>query len=144
MHKKRVFVDSSVIIAALLSSTGGSSLILKTFNQGDFIFETNEYAITEMKKAFSKKFKDESLADKLYLLVGLSHMRILPDPDPSFVRRMEKHVSQNDVTILASAMIHSDYLLTLDNGFFKDSVVAFANRHKVSILKPKDFIDLYR
>jgi predicted nucleic acid-binding protein len=142
MRKRRVFVDSSVMVAALLSPTGGSSHILNNLC-GSFAFETNEYAITEMKEAFSKKFKDNRLANKLHILIGLSGMRVLSDPDPTIVTRMEKYVPSNDATILASAMIKNDCLLTLDKGFFKDSIVSFARKHKVSILKPKEFIEIY-
>jgi predicted nucleic acid-binding protein len=140
MRKKRVFVDSSVIIAAMFSPTGGSSLILAD-QRGLFAFETNEYAITEMKEAFLKKFKDESLEGKMFTLIGLSNIRILANPNPGMVSRINKYVPDNDATILASAMIHSDYLLTLDNGFFKDLVIKFSQKHGVTILKPKDLIE---
>ena len=143
MRKKRVFVDSSVIIAAMFSPTGGSSLVL-AYLRSQFVFETNEYAVTEMKKAFAMKFKDESLEGRMYTLIGLSDIRVLPNLDPGIVQRMNKYVPHNDATILASAMISSDYLVTLDNGFFKDEVMRLSQKHKVMILKPKDFIEMFR
>lgn len=146
MRNNRVFVDSSVVISALLSPTGGSFCVLRDFHD-DFLFQVNEYSIRETKRVFLRfpnKFKDEQLLSKLFLLIGLSGVRILPDPDQDIIVRMEKYVPKNDATILASAMICSDYLLTLDNGFLEDSVVKLASRHKVEILKPKDFIEKFR
>jgi len=137
-------VDSCVIIAAMLSPTGGSSLILTTFDQKQFLFETNEYAMTEMKNSFSKKFKDPQLVDQLHLLIGVSQISVIPNPDIAFIKRMERYVPKSDATIMASAIIHSDYLLTLDNGFFSDAAIALADRQKVRVLKPKDFIELFR
>jgi predicted nucleic acid-binding protein len=144
MRKERVFIDSSVTIAALLSSTGASFHILNDLHD-KLTIQINEYSIAETKRVFlklPKKFKDDQLVTKLLLLIGTSGMRILPDPDHTLVKRMEKYVSKNDAAILALAMVHSDYLLTLDNGFLTDSVVAFARKHKVFILKPKDFIGI--
>ena len=141
MVKKRIFIDSSVIIAALLSPKGGSFYILSNLYDS-FIFQTNEYAVEEMKLIISNKFKNNpGLMSKLFLLIGLSKMIILPHPDKDIVKRLQKYISKNDSPILASALLNSDYLITLDNEFFKDDILERAQKQGVSILKPKDFIE---
>ncbi len=143
MRKERISIDSSVMIAALLSSTGGSFHIINDLCKR-FVLQTSEYSIRETKTTFlklPKKFKDKDIAAKLMLMIGVSNMRVLNDPDANLEKRMRKYVPDNDAPILASAMIHSDYLLTLDNGFFKDPVIKFSQKHGVTILKPKDLIE---
>jgi predicted nucleic acid-binding protein len=145
-RKERVFIDSNVMIAALLSSKGGSFHIINDLHS-DFILQTSEYSIQETSKTFlklPKKFKDEGLTTRLMLQIGLSNIRVLEDPDPNIMKRMGKYVPKNDASILGSAMISSDYLLTLDKGFFKDDILKMATRHHVRILKPRDFIELLK
>ena len=43
----------------------------------------------------------------------------------------------------ASALIESDYLLTLDNEFFKPSTVQIAKERHLKILKPGDYTRLF-
>ena len=49
MLKNRVFVDSSILIAALLSSRGGSFYIL-TQLKDEFQFQINDYTLEEIAK----------------------------------------------------------------------------------------------
>ena len=44
MAKPAVFLDSSMIIASLLSTTGGSFYIINTLKD-NFDFQTNEYGL---------------------------------------------------------------------------------------------------
>jgi len=55
-----------------------------------------------------------------------------------------KIISKKDAPILACAAEHSDYLLTLDNEFLKAIIINSAARSGLKIIKPKDFIEIYR
>jgi hypothetical protein len=68
---------------------------------------------------------------------------VLDDPKADIVRRMAKYVPKNDSPILSSALLSSDYLLTLDNGFFVKTVLVFAARHSVRVVKPKDLLEIF-
>jgi predicted nucleic acid-binding protein len=57
MARPTAFIDSSVIIAALLSSEGGSFHIL-TQCRGLFAFRVNEYALAEIQAILRGKLKD--------------------------------------------------------------------------------------
>lgn len=143
MAKPVVFLDTSVLIAALLSSTGGSSYILNTLHS-DFIFVTNKYALSEVHNAIAKKFADiPELWTTLFLLFGVSGMRILKNSSKQQANTIRTVISAKDTPILAGA-IGKDYLLTLDKEFLKTSVRKYAEQRQLIILTPGEFIQKYR
>ncbi len=143
MHKPKVFLDSSVIIAALLSSRGGSFYILTHMRNG-FSFHINEYVFAEVGEVLKTKFATQSdLQKNLFLLLGLANVSTLPNPNKPEVRRAAKVISKNDAPILASALAHCDYLLTLDKEFLNPSVLDDANKRGLSILTPGSFIQQF-
>lgn len=144
MAKNKVFLDSSVLIAAVLSQSGGSFYILNKFRD-DFEFQINDYVFNETLAIFDRKFtKDEGFRNKLFLLVGLVKIKILSDPPKAQVNIVARIINTDDAPILASALMHSDYLLTLDNDFLSESVCKFARNKNLIILKPKEFIQRFR
>ena len=144
MPKTKVFLDSSVIITALLSTSGGSFYILNRLHD-DFIFQINEYALAEIHEVIRKKFDgDAQMQTQLFLLLGTAQVQILANPGARLVNMAARRISQNDAPILAAALQHSDYLLTLDNEFLQPSVVEMARKKSLIILKTKDFIEMLR
>lgn len=142
MHK-RVFFDTSVIIAALLSRNGASYCILSELSD-DFEFAINEYVFEEVRRSIERKFKNEpGLLSNLFSIIALSGMVTLQNPDKQAVRGAELLISKKDAQILASGFLESDYLLTLDNEFFKLSVIDAARKRYLEILKPGDFLRLF-
>jgi len=136
MPRPRVFVDSSVIIAALLSSTGGSFFLL-TQCHGAFDFQINEYILAEVQEILRVKFaRQPGLMSDLFLLLGVAHVVVLPDPRKAEVRKIAKIISENDAPILASALRSSDYLVTLDNEFFAVPLASAARPTSLRIVKP--------
>ena len=144
MAKPKVFVDSSCIIASLLSSKGGSFYILNTLTD-EFEFQTNDYGLREIQEVFkSKFFHHPGLQTKLFLLLGSARVNILPNPSRRDKTRFSKYISANDAPILASAIKYCDYLLTLDNEFFSKGIIKLAESKGLTILKPKEFIQEQR
>ena len=142
--KPKVFLDASVLIAAVLSSSGGSFYILNKF-KADFEFQTNAYVFEEVESVLAKKFPGrEDFRNKLFLLLGLTPVRILPDPPRESVTRLTALINPEDAPILASALAHSSYLLTLDKDFFSEFVTTLSNTKGLLILKPKEFIEKHR
>lgn len=139
MHK-RVFFDSSVIIAALLSSDGASYRTLSELPDAH-TFQINEYVFEEVRRSIERKFRNQpALLSNLMSIIGLSGITILQNPTKEEVNKAESIISKKDAQILASALIGSDFLLTLDNEFFKPSVIQVAGENGLEILKPGDFI----
>ncbi|OGE84343.1 MAG: hypothetical protein A2846_03875 [Candidatus Doudnabacteria bacterium RIFCSPHIGHO2_01_FULL_49_9] len=144
MAKPAVFLDSSVIIASLLSTTGGSFYIINVLKK-EFVLQTNEYGLNEIQKTLMNKFANQiSLQSQLYLILGTAKISVLPSPTKQEERRTAKYISEIDAPILASALKHSDYLITLDNEFFKEEIVSLARKSSLNISKPKEFIEKFR
>ena len=144
MAKTRVFLDSSVIITALLSTRGGSFYILSSL-QNEFEFQTNEYGLREIQRTLTNKFSHQPvLSNQLFLLLGTAGVRTLPNPSKRERSHCARYISANDAPILASAFKYSDILLTLDKEFFNLRVASAAREVSVKILTPKEFIELFR
>lgn len=144
MAKDKVFIDSSVLIAAILSSRGGSFYILEKFKD-KFEFHINRYILDEILDVLNRKFGDnEILKDRLFLLLGLADVKILSDIPKNKLKSLTKLLSEKDAPILASALENSSYLITLDNDFLKEGVLEFAKTKGLIILKPREFIEKLR
>jgi hypothetical protein len=106
-----------------------------------FAFQVNEYALAEIQMILHDKFKDRpSLVTELFLLLGIAGAFVLPNPTKHDVTKVAEAISQNDAPILAFALQSSDYLITLDNEFFKESVLAQARKKSLLIAKPGDLL----
>ena len=144
MAKPAVFLDTSIFITALLSAKGGSFYILNTF-QDRVDFCTNEYVLSEIEDVLQNKFSDKpDLRTKLFLLLGTADVTILPNRPKAEVTRLKKYISEKDAPILASALAGNNYLLTLDNEFFGQKIIELASSKKLTILKPKTFIETFK
>jgi predicted nucleic acid-binding protein len=140
----RVFLDASVLIAATLSSSGGSFYLL-THLRDRFDFHTNDYVFEEVTTVLGKKFPDRSdLRSKLFLLLGWVPIRIVPDASNEAVQLLAGLINKEDAPILASALSRSSYLLTLDQDFFSEPVLIFSKSKGLLIVKPKEFIERHR
>lgn len=136
----RVFLDTSVLITATLSSKGGSFYILARY-RGSIQFSINEYVLGEALDVLTRKFVEQpTLAHTLFLLIGFARIRILPDPPKASLRVLRDVIEESDIPILASASEHCDYLLTLDHDFRREKVRAFAQTHNLTIVTPREFI----
>ena len=143
MPKPRVFLDSSVIIAALLSSRGASYYLLSQRSE-ILDFRINEYVFEEVRRSLDIKFSGQpALISHLYLVVGRASSDMNTNPAAAEVRAAETVISKKDAPILASALTHSEYLLTLDNEFFNTPVIAAARDKSLTIVKPGELIRLF-
>lgn len=139
MKKTNVFVDSSVLISAILSSTGGSFYILQEYKE-QCKFLINVYILDEILGVIQKKFPKRHLERSLFLLISTIPIYIVSDPPKQDISKFQKILPLKDAPIFASAIRHSSCLLTLDNDFLQEAVVVYAHKHKLNILKPETFI----
>jgi len=144
MDRSRVFVDTSVFVAAILSSTGGSYYILSNFKD-KVKFQTSRYVLEEIDHVLDSKFLNQSgLRNKLFLLLSVADIAILQNPSRYLLNALSEVISNKDSPILAGALKDSDILLTLDNEFFGKKITELARKKNLNILKPKDFIELLK
>lgn len=140
MKNNIVFLDTSVLLTAVLSSQGGSFYILDRF-KNKFEFQINKYIFDEIVGVLDKKFsKRKDLKNNLFLLIGVASIKIVNDPSQNEIRRILKIINKKDAPILASALKHASYLLTLDNDFRTEKIVDFTETKGLMILKPEEFI----
>jgi len=143
MVKSKVFLDTSVLITALLSSRGGSFYILTQFKD-KFCFQINNYVLEEILEVLTKKFSSrKELKSNLFFLLGLTKIEILSNPAKFSLKSLSKVINQKDAPILASSLKNSNYLLTLDKDFLNEKIRSFAKENNLLIFTPKEFIKYF-
>lgn len=143
MHRPVVFLDSSTIIAALLSGQGGSAYVLTQMREY-FDFQINEYVLAEVQEIIKTKFSHlPNMPTQLFLWMGVNPIIVLENPKKKEIIKLSKFISKNDAPILASALANSEYLLTLDNEFFGEKIIELAKKKSLTILKPKELIETF-
>lgn len=144
MQKSKVFLDSSILITAVLSSQGGSFYMLTQLNK-ECEFQINEYILEETMRVLATKFSNHpDLKTNLYLLLGIAAIRVLPNSTLKQIKKLGEIINKEDSPILASALEHGSYLITLDNDFLTKFIIEFSQKRNLKILKPREFIALNR
>lgn len=140
MGRPRVFLDSSVLITALLSSKGASYALLQR-GRKSFRFIINEYVLAEVQDVLRRKFERRPrLHGDLFLLLGLADIETLPSPPPALLEEFRGVIEPEDAPILASAVETCEYLATLDHDFLDEDVQRVARKHGLVICEPSDLL----
>lgn len=141
MANKRVFVDSSVLISALLSEKGGSFYILtQLYDKVDLM--VNRYTIDEVLDVLLRK--QILLRTRFLEILASSSVIVLDNPTKVEVEKLSGIIEKEDAPILASALFACDFLVTLDNDFLDQQVTEHVNLYNLSIVKPKELIEIFR
>lgn len=137
----KIFLDSSVLIAALHSKTGASSQILALSQERILeVFISNQVEeevidVLERKYSFLKPvFKD---------LLKTAKLKQVKTSDRSIPKEAHSWIKDpKDVKILVGAKVaHVDYLITLDlKDFIRDKSVA--KKSSLKILTPGGFLEI--
>ncbi len=145
MAKNKVFIDTSILISALVSQRGASYHIIYNFWE-NFELQINDLVLKEAINVINKKFEKqkEALKLKLFLMLEICNIKILPNPSKNAIFSLTKFLSKEDAVILATALEKSNYLITLDKDFLKEEIKNFAKKKNLEILRPKDFIEKFR
>ena len=109
----RVFLDSSVLIAGVVSQTGASSAILDLGEAGEIVIILSRGVLVETDRVFEKKFPD--LTGQFREFIKSLSPEVAEDPAPQEIREAENFIDKGDAPILAAAKkenIH--YLVSLD------------------------------
>jgi predicted nucleic acid-binding protein len=142
MQNKRVFVDSSVLIAACLSSSGASYFCIISAPAKKFKLLINEFVLEETSDVIKRKYPE--LINKFFGLLSIGNFSILKNPEKRDLKEVKNIIEEKDAPILTSAMKHADYLLTLDKEFLKEKIVNFIEKYNLVILLPGEFIRLIK
>lgn len=138
---KSAFIDTSVLIAAILSESGGSFYILTQFHK-DYQFVVNKFVLDEVEEVIDKKFDgDSEMYENLFLLLSIATVKVLSDPKKEDLNKLDSVISKKDRPILSSAINNADYLITLDKEFLNEKVSKFTKNKNLKIFRPKGFIE---
>lgn len=108
----KVFVDTSVLLAASASKTGGSALVLRLGSVGRVKLVTSEAVVEEAIRNAEKLHVTTIVIEHLVLS---SNIRVDPPPAFALVEKYEAIVSEKDAHVIAAAMAaKTKVLITLD------------------------------
>lgn len=110
----KIFLDSSVIIAGVYSTTGASQVILKLSKNGKIIASVSKIVLQEVMRNLKKKMPENVLIQFLEYL-ALSNFRKVDFEHESEILKYQGITEDKDIHVIAAAFKSgADYLVTLD------------------------------
>ncbi len=139
---EKVFIDSSVIIAATLSPSGGSFRLIRESLFKNYILLISDYVLEECIRILKTKFPEKTYI--LPIMLENFGFKTTKDPPEKEIEKFIDIIDFKDAPILAAAIKYkTDYLITLDKKhFLNQKVLEFARDKKISILTPKEFLEM--
>ena len=134
-----LFFDSSCLISAAGSPTGGSGFLLSLCARGYLKAAVSQPVLLETQRNIQLKLGDKAVRT-FYNFLAIVPFSLAPLPDKDDFARLEKLVNKKDVHVVAAALeINAPFLLTLDKG-----LVLEANRAHLGIqaFSPGEFIKI--
>ena len=139
MEKVNIFLDSSALVAGILSTTGAAHALLMFGEDESVLLTVSKWVVIESEETISRKSPRniEALQNSLVT----SNFRIVPDPsDDEIHANLYLIDDPDDVPILLAAMkAKVDYLATHDRKHFLDDPKV-AERSGLKIGTPGDVI----
>lgn len=139
MAKFNIFLDSSALIAGIISKNGAAYVLLTLGEQEEILLTISEMVVTESERSIAKK-APKNLTD-LRKAIKTANLEIVQDPSPE-----EKEANlylindPDDVPILLAAMkAKVDWLVTHNRKHFLDDPKV-AEKSKLRIGTPGDVL----
>jgi len=134
------FLDSSVIIAAVLSPRGGSFRLCREAASGRLKLVSNRYVHDEVERALRKKYPHT--LPRFRELLRWGKFGIRRNPPAAHVERYAVYLPPEDAPILAGAIgAGANFLITLDRDFMTEKVRRA--ELPITIAAPKEFFQLH-
>lgn len=138
LKSPKVFLDTSVILSGLNSSTGASAAIMSLFKLGRIELVISYEVIEEVERGIGTKFP---LLRMGFLDFLLSRPKIISKITAKELKAALQILGTEDTPILCGATkAKAEYLLTLDKRFQK----AVSGKVKMEVLSPGEFLEQYR
>lgn len=139
---KKIFLDSSVLVAACASKIGASAFVLGYCRQKKLKGFVSLDVIGEARKNVLLKLKEAGRGRLVYFL-KMANLEMVEKSSIEELVECEKVINEKDAPILAAALKSpAGYLLTLDRKhFLKPKVIEFTKPLKV--LTPGEFVLKY-
>ena len=138
--KIKVFVDTSVLISGLASSTGSSGAVLDLCEAEVIQLVISRQVIVEADRNVLAKLP--RLVNRFRQFIHDLKPLMIDDPRPSEVRKAEAIVGPKDASILAAAVKGKvDFLVTLDKKHFLSS--GARKGAGVAVMTPSEFLRIF-
>jgi predicted nucleic acid-binding protein len=137
MSNPELFLDSSALIAGVISATGASRALLQLAEARAIIIVISEQVIVETERALARKAPQALPAYREAL--RYTGLRIVSDPSPEDVQTHKEIIQdETDVPIVVAGMqAQTDFLVTLNRRHFLDDP-AVAKKSGLQIGTPGD------
>lgn len=121
MQKLNIFLDSSALIAGIISETGAAHVLLQLGETEDILLMISEVVFTETTRSVARKSPDN--LENVEKEIKKARIKILQDPSDEEVQaNLYLMDDPDDVPILLAAMkAKVDYLATHDRKHFLDN-----------------------
>jgi len=135
-----VFLDSSVIIAAVLSPSGGSFRLFQEAKLNRIKIYISQFIFTEVITILQRKYPAKP--SSFYELIRETPINFVKDPSPELITTLTNFINPDDAPILAAAIkAKPDFLITWDKKhFLKKEVVSNVS---FTICTPKEFLQKF-
>jgi predicted nucleic acid-binding protein len=139
MSKIKVFLDSSAVIAGIISSAGAARVLLVMSENGQIESFISEQVITESERTIAKKVP--SALPEFRQTLKDAELKIVKNPTQKEIEEnLYLIADKDDVPILLSAMkAHVDYLATHNRKHFLDDPKV-AEKSGIKIGTPGDVL----
>ena len=141
VRRWRVFLDTSALIAGIVSTTGAAREVLRLCEAGVVEIFVSRQVLTEADRNFSEKLP-AFVRDYRHLIQRMSPI-LIDDPSKEAVIKAAQVIHLKDAPILAAAIDGDmDYLITWDTKHFhKQSVM---RKVHFKIVTPGEFLKEFR
>ena len=137
----RVFLDTNVLIAGLLSPAGPPAAILDLGEAEEIVLVVSRQVLVEADRVVGKKFP--ALLERYRLFIKNLRPLLVEDPPRQAVREAERVIHHDDAPILAAAkQAKVEYLVTGNTRHFaSEKVRTFL---PIPLLTPAEFLAAFR
>ena len=119
----RTFLDTSALLAGLLSTKGAAREVMRMGEAGVFQLVISAQVLRELDRNLTKKFPE--LAEEARAYISGLAPELVDDPSPAAIRRFHGIIEKEDQGILAAAVnAKVDWLVTWNTKDFMSEKVA--------------------
>jgi predicted nucleic acid-binding protein len=134
----RVFIDSSVLIAAAISATGSARDLLNLGLAGTIQLIVSTFVLMEGQRNIARKVPR---ALPVFALIRTSLERRVVDPSPQLIATVAQTIAAKDAPIVAAALTaQADYLATYDRKHLLGQAAQIQATFKLTVTTPDQII----
>jgi predicted nucleic acid-binding protein len=141
-RRTRIFLDSSAVIAAAISSSGSALDLINLGLDGQVERVVSSLVLTESERNIARK---AARAFSVYRLISDALQRRVVDPTPDLVRLVARFVEPKDAAIVAAALAaEAPFLASYDRKHLLGQASAIQTAFHITVATPAQIITWLR